>query len=69
MKYKEIWRGWGISKTANNKWFVLFGGEYGACCGIYRNRRRAKLEISYIRKGCVIGPWHGAIRYIKVELL
>lgn len=69
MSYEEIWRGWGISKTANNKWLVLFGGIDGAHCGTYRNRRRAKLEISYIRKGCVSGPWHGAIRYIKGELL
>lgn len=64
---KEWWtEGWGIlpAPVGNGKWLVVYGdSDMAATSGIYRNRRRAKKEIThYIERGAARGPHHGIYR-------
>lgn len=59
---------WGISPHKKGKFYVVYGdGEMVACTGVFRNKRRAKKEIThYINKGLFKGPFHGAHKQLRL---
>jgi len=64
----EWWTdGWGITPAPAGKgrWLVCFGDQdMAVTSGWYRNRRRAKKEIThYIERGAARGPFHGVYGY------
>ncbi len=59
--------GWGIARHDLKRWCVVFGdNEMWAQSGIYRNKRRAKKEVThYLEKGMHRGIWHGIHKEYK----
>lgn len=67
---KEWWtEGWGIlpAPAGKGRWLVCFGDQdMAVTSGWYRNRRRAKKEIThYIERGASRGPFHGVYRHFN----